>query len=145
MARLTVTAEGLQSAHKCIMSWRPCDAMLDAVIGPCPVHSSGRVMGEVSADQVCGAFIVSDPLSVEPVTGFDFAFGRMIHGKTYMEQDNRVRVEVDVSEQSTVIYEGVGDVVKHSSMGTSSDQILCDRGLCLRSSSSRRYFSGQVA
>jgi hypothetical protein len=88
---------------------------------------------------VCGAFIVTDPLTVEPISGFDFAFGRrMEHGQAH-DEHKHIRVEIDVSEQSTILYEGDANVVEHSTTGTSSDTILCDRGLCLRCSNSRRY------
>ncbi len=90
-------------------------------------------------EKVCGAFIVTDPLTVEPISGFDFAFGRrMEHGQAH-DEHKHIRVEVDVSEQSTILYEGDANVVEHSTTGTSSDTILCDRGLCLRCSNSRRY------
>ena len=119
-------AYGLQSAHKCMMTWQPCDATLDSIIGPCLAHGSGRSKGVVAANQVCGAFIVSDPLTVEPIAGFDFAFD---------DEQAHVRIEVHVSKKRTVIYEGGAEVVEHRVTGTSSDKILCDRGLCLRSSS----------
>ena len=136
VARVTVTAQGLQSAHSCVMKWRLCDPSLDAIIGPCPVHSGA--LGDVAADQVCGAFTVCDPLSVEPAEGFNFAFGAAENGKS--GDENRVRVEVDVSKQMTVVYEGVANVVKHSTLGA-FDEIFCDRGLCWQSVSSRRYLN----
>lgn len=132
-ARVTVTAQGLQSAHSCVMKWRLCDPSLDAIIGPCPVHSGA--LGDVAADQVCGAFTICDPLSIEPAEGFNFAFGADGNGKS--GDENRVRVEVDVSKQMTVVYEGVANVVKHSTLGA-FDEIFCDRGLCWQSVSSRR-------
>ena len=136
-ARVTVTANGLQSVHSCKMKWQLCDGTLDTMIGPCPwAHSVGGFMGDSAADQVCGAFIVSDPLSVHP-TSFDFAFGDLDDGKR-ADAKNCVRVEINVSKQVTAVYDGVGIIVQHSSIGT-FDEILCDRGLCLRSLSSRRY------
>jgi hypothetical protein len=133
-ARVTVTAQGLQSAHSCVMKWRLCDPSLDAIIGPCPVHSGA--LGDVASDQVCGAFTICDPLSIEPAEGFNFAFGADGNGKS--GDENRVRVEVDVSKQMTVVYEGVANVVKHNTLGA-FDEIFCDRGLCWQSVSSRRY------
>jgi hypothetical protein len=134
VARVTVTAQGLQSAHSCVMKWRLCDPSLDAIIGPCPVHSGA--LADVAADQVCGAFTVCDPLSVEPTQGFDFAFGAAEKCKS----GDRVRVEVDVSKHMTVVYEGVASVVKHSTLGA-FDEIFCDRGLCLQSVTSSRYLN----
>ena len=137
-----MTAHGLRSVHSCTMKWQLCDATLDAVIGTCPMHSGVGAIGGGFADQVCGAFIVSDPLSVEPAIGFDFAFGDSSkplasHSRQDSEQSN-VRIEVDVSSHYTVVYEGVANIVEHSTMGTSLDKILCDRGLCLRSTNSSR-------
>lgn len=137
-----VTAHGLHSVHTCIMKWQLCDATLDAVLGPCTMHSGVGVVGVGAADQLCGAFIVENPLSVEPAIGFDFAFGdsgKPLGAKSRLDKEqSSVRIEVDVSPQHTVIYEGNANIVEHSSMGTSSDKILCDRGLCLRSSNSSR-------
>ncbi len=99
------------------------------------MHGVGSMIGDVASDQVCGAFVICDPLSVEP-SSFDFAFVDMKHDKLD-EQQNRIRVEVDVSKQMTVVYEGVANTVKHSLTGA-VDEILCDKGLCLRSSNSRR-------
>jgi hypothetical protein len=136
-ARVTVTANGLQSAHACLMKWKLCDATLDAMIGPCPTHGGVGMIDGIATDQVCGAFVVAEPLSIEPATGFDFAFGSAEQGKRHNEQ-NFVRIEVDVSRLSTVVYEGAANAVEHSTTGASLDKILCDRGLCLRSSSSKR-------
>ena len=106
------------------------------------MHSGVGAIGGGFADQVCGAFIVSDPLSVEPAIGFDFAFGDSSkplasHSRQDSEQSN-VRIEVDVSSHYTVVYEGIANIVEQSTMGTSLDKILCDRGLCLRSTNSSR-------
>ncbi len=132
-ARVTVTVNGLQSVHSCKMKWQLCDGILDTMIGPCPwAHSVGGLI----ADQLCGAFIVSDPLSVYP-TSFHFAFGDLDDGKR-VDAKNCVRVEINISKQVTAVYDGVANLVQHSSIGT-FDEILCDRGLCLRSLSSRRY------
>ncbi len=134
-----MTANGLQSAHTCLMKWQLCDAMLDVLIGPCPTHGGAGMTDGIAVDQVCGAFVVADLLSIEPAIGFDFAFGGAKQGKLDNEQ-NFVRIEVDVSKLSTVVYEGAANVVDHRLTGASlEDKILCDRGLCLRSSSSRRF------
>jgi hypothetical protein len=80
-ALLTVTANGLQSVHSCKMKWQLCDGTLDTMIGPCPwAHSVGGLIGDSADDQLCGAFIVSDPLSVHP-TSFQFAWRSIFQSK----------------------------------------------------------------
>jgi hypothetical protein len=135
-ARVTVVADGLRSEHACVMKWVFCDATLDAMIGHCPKHSL-RGAGSADCDQICGAFVVSDPLSVQPMIGFDFAFGSINDGKQE-KKEKHIRINIDVSKEHTLIYEGFAVIPDHSTVGI-LDEILCNRGLCLRSSNSKRW------